>query len=161
MSNRAAENAMPTIAQDAQRVSLLFHYGAMTACEVIAWADSWILELEEPSDLLIELSTTLPNETTEIVSRLHRLSTGADIWSALRSAFPRLHEFILSQPEKAEIVANHLFNTGCEYLSSNVPKDLNFIYRFDDAFSLAYAGIVGEPKAVYAEFIFELEKFHE
>jgi len=40
-----------------------------------------------------------------------------------------------------------------------VPDDLHFVYRFDDAFSLAREGTYGEPQSVYRDFVHELDKF--
>ena len=150
---------MPSIAPEALGMSLLFQYGATSVDEIRAWADSWIIKMDTTSDVLLQLSTTLPNETVEISSCLGKLSAGADIWQALRKVFPPLLEIVSSQPHKARVIASHLFSTGCKYLSSNVPEDLHFIYRFDDTFSLAADGIYGDSKTVYQEFIRELSKF--
>ena len=46
----------------------------------------------------------------------------------------------------------------CRHEVSDVPDDLHFLYRFDDAFSLAQGGY-GETETVYREFIHELDRF--
>ena len=150
---------MPAIAQFTQRMSLLFRYGVVAADEVVAWADSLIVEMDSPPDALLELSTTSPAKTADVLSSLERLSSGADFWPSFRSTLPQLRDHIVSNPDRAEAVAKHLFLTACSFSVSDVPDDLRFVYRFDDAFSLARDGTYGEPKTVYREFIQELEKF--
>jgi hypothetical protein len=150
---------MTDIAQDAQRMSLLFQYGISAADEVIKWADSMIVQMDSPPDSLLELSTTAPSKTADVLSCLRGLSAGAEFWMALRSAIPQIREFVTSHPDRAEGIANHLFHTVCRFPFSDLPHDLHFIYRFDDAFSLAREGTYGEPETVYREFIHEMEKF--
>ena len=150
---------MTAIAQDAQQMSLLFQYGVAAAVEIVAWADSLIVQMDSPPDALLELSTAAPSKTEDILSCLHRLSVGGDFWSAFRSALPRLRDYIRLHPDRAENIANHLFLTACSFSVSDVPGDLHFVYRFDDAFSLARQSTYDEPETVYREFIHELDKF--
>ena len=150
---------MQSIAQDAQRVSLLFQYGVLDASAVIAWADAAIVQMDSPPDSLLELSTTAPDKTADVLSCLHRLSSDAEFWSALRSAIPQLRDFVASHPDHAESIANHLFLTVCRFPVSELPDDLHFIYRFDDAFSLAREGTYGDTETVYREFVHEMERF--
>src|SRR6185436_13963371 len=147
---------MQSIAQDAQRLSLLFQYGVLDASTVIAWADTAIVQMDSPPDSLLELSTTAPDKTADVLSCLHRLSSGAEFWPALRRAIPHIRDFIVAHPDRAVAIANHLFLTACSFGVSDVPDDLRFVYRFDDAFSLAHEGTYGEPETVYREFIHEL-----
>ena len=149
---------MQTIAHDAQRMSLLFQYGVLTGDEVISWADSVIVQMDSPPDSLLQLSMTAPDKTGDIISHLRQLSSGSDYWAALRSAIPQIRDFVVAHPDGAESIANHLFHTAC-HAPDRVPKDLHFMFRFDDAFSLARDGVYGEPQAVYRDFICELEKF--
>jgi len=149
---------MQSIAQDAQRVSLLFQYGVLNANAVTAWADAAIVQMDTPPDALLELSTTPPDRTVDVLACLHRLSSGAEFWSALRSAMPQLRDFVASHPERAESIANHLFLTACSFVE-DVPEDLRFMYRFHDAFSLARDGTYGDTESVYREFVNELERF--
>jgi hypothetical protein len=150
---------MQSIAKDAQRMSLLFQWGVATADEIISWADSLIVHMDSPLDSLLELSTTSPAKTGDILSCLHRLSGGADFWAAFRCALHRVRDYVASHPERAEAIANHLFLAACGFSVSDVPDDLHFAYRFDDAFSLAREGTCGEPQTVYRGFIHELDKF--
>jgi hypothetical protein len=150
---------MQSIAQEAQRLSLLFQYGVFDAGAIIAWADTAIAQMDSPPDSLLELSTTAPDKTADILSRLHRLSSDAEFWPALRSAIPPIRDFIVAHPDRADAIANHLFLTACSFGAGDVPDDLRFLYRFDDAFSLAHEGTYGEAETVYREFIHELEKF--
>jgi hypothetical protein len=150
---------MQSITQDAQRVSLRFQYGVLDAAAVIAWSDGAIVQMESPPDALLELSTTAPDRTADVLSCLHRLSSGAEFWPALRSALPQLRDFVAAHPDRAESIANHLFLTVVRFPVAELPDDLHFIYRFDDAFSLAREGTYGDTETVYREFIHEMERF--
>jgi hypothetical protein len=152
---------MQSITQDAQRVSLLFQYGVLDADAVIAWADEAIIEMDSPPDALLALSTTAPDRTADVLSCLHRLSSGAEFWPALRGAIPQLRDFVASHPDRAESIANHLFLTTCSFGVRDVPDDLHFIYRFDDALSLAREGTYGDTDTVRREFVHEMERFTE
>ena len=149
---------MQPIAHDAQRISLLFEYGVLTGNNVIAWSDGAIVQLDSPPDSLLQLSMTAPDNTADIISHLHQLSVGSDFWAALRSAIPQIRDFIVVHPDRAESVANHLFRTAC-HAASQLPEDLNFMFQYDDAFSLARDGIYGDSQTIYRDFIQELEEF--
>lgn len=150
---------MPSLAQEAQRLSLLFKYGVVSAGELISWADSQIAELDSPPEALLELSITFPDDTGGIISRLHRLSAGADIWSAMRAALPRIRDYVTARPQDAEHIANHFYLTALTF--EPVPTDLRFLYRFDDAFYLAREGTYGDRETIYKDFLSELERFSE
>jgi len=148
----------PCIAQDALRVSFLFQYGVLTANDVIGWADSMIVRLDSSPDLLLEISMISTEKTADIVSCLNRLGSEANHWAGLRAAFPQIRQFIITHPDQAVRIANQLFTTTC-FSPQPVPKDLKFMFLYDDAFSLARDGVYGESKAVYSSFIAELERF--
>jgi len=150
---------MQSIAQEAQRVSLLFRYGVLNSAEVIAWADGMIAQMESPPDMLIELSIVAPEKTEDIIHCLGQLASRSDFWAAFRRAIPQFRDFIISHPENAEAIAHHFYLAAWETSTSDVPADFRFIFRFDDAFSLARDGICGDTKAVFHNFIRELEKF--
>lgn len=149
---------MTAIVQDALRMSLLFQFGAVAADEVIVWADSLIVQIDSPPDSLLELSTTSPSRTADILSCLRQLSAGAEFWAAFRSALPRLRDYVASHPDRAEGIANQLYLIACGFAVTDVPDDLHFVYHFDDAFSLAREGVYGDTETVYQEFIHELDK---
>jgi hypothetical protein len=151
-------NVMLTIAQDAQRISLLFEYGVVSGTDVVGWSDSVILQMDSPPYELIELSLTAPDKTADIMSHLHQLSAGSDFWSALRSAMPQIRNFVVARPEQASSIAHHLFFTAV-LNPDNVPKDLSFMFRYDDEFWLAEGGIHRDPETVHRNFIHELSKF--
>lgn len=64
-------------------------------------------------DSLLELSTTAPDKTADILSCLHRPSSGAEFWPALRSAIKHIRDFIVAHPDRADAIANHLFLKAC------------------------------------------------
>ena len=145
---------MNSIAQDAQRVSLLFEYGILKFGAVISWADATIAGMESPPQLLLELSMTAPERTDNILSSLHGLSEGADFWAAFRNVVPELRAFVASHPEIAEKIANQMYLTAC--MVGNLPEDLRFLYYFEDAFSLARQETYGDIGAVYQDFLQEM-----
>lgn len=140
-------------------MSLLFQCGVLSSLEVIAWADSEIIKADLPGGALLELTTTESSKTEDILSHLRRLSAGADFWQAFRHVLCSLYRYVVSNPDKAETIANHLFLAACEFSVADVPDDLRFVYRFDDAFSLAREGTYGDFETVYREFVAELERF--
>jgi hypothetical protein len=146
---------MNSIAQDAQRLSLLFEYGAIDARAVISWADTWIVQMDSPPDLLLKLSMTMPEKSGDILSYLRGLSSGADFWKAFRNIIPQLRSFVASHPELAENIAIHFYHTA--FIVENVPEDLRFICRYDDEFSLARQGIYGDFDTVYKKFVEEMD----
>jgi hypothetical protein len=149
---------MQSIAQDAHTMSLLMQFGVRTGSDIIAWSDSLIAQLDSPTDILLELSMTAPDKTANIVSCLNRLSLGSDFLTAFRSALPLIREFLILHPDRAEGIANHLFRACCQFGYEELPKDLRFVYHFDDAFSLAREGTYSNTRTVYREFVDELGK---
>jgi hypothetical protein len=154
------------IAQEAKRVSLLFHYGVFAADAIIEWADTMIIAMDTPPDTLLELSTTAPDKTADIVSCLNRLSYGAEFWSALRSAIPQIRDFITTNPDPVSIAHRMAHHLGSQIRSTTywsylkMPDDLEFLFNFDDDFDHALDGDSGDPETVYREFIHELEKVY-
>jgi|GEM_PF-4255221 len=150
---------MTTIAHQAQQMSLLLGYGVLTCVDVIEWSDSAIIKMDLPlPDALLELSLTQPQNMADIISHLRELSLGSDFWAAMRSVMPQLREFVVEHPDRAEVIANHLFQTACR-AGSELPKDLQLMYIFEGAFELAREGIWGEPLSVYRDFVLALDKF--
>ena len=150
---------MSAIAQEAQRMSLLFEIGVIDAGSVIDWADSQIVAADSPPTSLIELSTTSSERVGDIISHLHTLAQGADFWPAFRSALSTLHEHVSTHPNDAGRVAGELYRRAAFTAPSSIPPDLRFLYRYGDAFDLAHQGVYGDMSAVRKEFICELEKF--
>ena len=88
MDTPASRCTMKSIAHDAQQMGLLFEYGVVTGNEIVAWADSAIVQLDSLPDSLLQLSLTAPDNTADIISHLHLLASGSDFWDALRSVIP-------------------------------------------------------------------------
>lgn len=152
---------MSQLSQDAKRLSLLFDHGVATADEVIRWADLQIEAMDSPPEALLALSTISPNRTADIISVLHELSRGAEFWTAFRAALGRIHDQVASHPHHAEQLAKQFYFTVVRFSPAEVPDDLRFLYRLDDAFSLAREGTYGEPESVHREFLRELERFKQ
>lgn len=144
-----------SIQHEAAQLSILFDCGSISAAEIIVWADEQIVKMDKPSDSLLSLSMIQPEKTADIISLLHQLGEGADFWSAFRNTLPRFHEFLQIHPEKCEGVANHFFKLACKF---KAPRDLNFLYGFDDEFGLARDGIFGKLEDVRENFLRELIK---
>jgi hypothetical protein len=91
------------------------------------------------------------------MSCLHRLGAGSDFWSAFRIALPKARDYVRAHADRAEVIAQHLYLTAC-FADFRVPDDLGFVYRFDDAFSLARQGIYDTRDSVYRAFLDELDR---
>jgi hypothetical protein len=146
-----------TRADEAKRFSILLEFHMPVGEDVVAWADSQIAASDAPCKPLLDLSTKSPQRTPEMLSHLHALAAGADSWSALRVAVPRLREHLLSHPEGAEGIAHGLFHMAVS--ASDVPPDFKFACRFDDAFHLARERVFGNVESVRREFLDELARF--
>jgi hypothetical protein len=142
---------MTPLADDALKWGLLLEYGVPVERDVIAWADARIEETEAPPATLIDLATTPPERTAAILSHLHAIGSGGDLWIALRAAMARLHAHLLAEPAAAERVAAGLYRTAVT--ARHVPDDFKFAYHFDDAFSLAATGTYGKTGDVRKEFL--------
>ncbi len=142
-------------------MSLFFQDGVFDGSAIIAWADAMIVEMETPPDSLLELSTTASEKTADILSCLNRLSAGAEFWKAFGSVMPLLREYLSSHRDRAKNIATQLCLTASDFSGGDVPQDFRFVYRLEDAFSLAQEGMCGDPESVYQEFIHELERFIE
>ncbi len=152
-------DTMNALCQDAQRMSLMLQFGLATGADVVRWADSQIVALDSASGPLLDLSTTPPANTGDLLSHLRALASGAHCWAAFRAVLGPLHDHIASNPARAEYFANELYRAAIWFESGDVPKDLSFVYGFDDAFSLAREGAYGQPEDVLREFLTELERF--
>jgi hypothetical protein len=152
-------DTMTAISQDAQRMSLMLQYGLVSGVEVVRWADSQIVALDSPPESLIGLSTTPPSQIADLLSHLRALASGADFWAAFREILGSLHDHVASKPTEAEHFANELYRTAVWFAPGDVPKDLSFVHRFDDAFSLARGGTYGQTEDVLRDFLSELERF--
>lgn len=148
---------MPPYAHDAQRLSLLFGYGAATHREVIEWADSQIGALESLPDALLQLAVTRPGDTAAMLSNLLALSAEAEFWPAFRAALAHLHAHVIAHPHEAAQIAHHIYLSVATL--SDVPDEFSFVNHFDDAFTLARDGTFGDEDTVRREFIEFLRRF--
>jgi hypothetical protein len=148
---------MPSRAENALKWSLLLEYGLPVEREVITWADAEIQASGSPADALLDLCTVPLGHKAEILSHLHSLASGADLWTALRAAVPRLYQHLVTKPFDAERIAAGLYRTV--EAADDVPKEFHFAYRFDDDFSLAHQGMAGHPDVVRLEFMKVLMHF--
>jgi len=153
------DDTMTALCHDAQRMSLMLQFGLASGADVIGWADSEIVALDLASGPLLELSTTPPANTCDLLSHLRALASGADFWAAFRTVLGPLQDHIASNPARTEYFANELYRTASSFDSGEVPKDLSFLHRFDDAFSLAREGTYGRPEDVLREFLAELGRY--
>jgi len=149
---------MDMIREEAQRTYVLVRLGVVKGAEVITWATDLVTQLEDPPLELLELVTTPADDFAGVLTWLTRLRVGADVWVARREAMPAVYRYLLAHPHEAERVANALFlEMAGSY--SDMPEDLHFVYRTDEAFSLAREGAHGDLPTATREFMLELEKF--
>jgi hypothetical protein len=151
---------MPSLDLEAGRELFLLNLGVRSPVDIVRWVDAVIAKEEAPHELLIELSTTPPERLDRFISVLSDLRRGSDFWSAVRDAMPALHGYVVAHPEEAERIASSLFMTAAGDFDK-MPKEFSFIYRFDDAFSLAHEGMHGRLEDVRSDFIAELKRFAE
>ncbi len=138
---------------------LMLQFGVANGEDIVRWADSQIIALDSPPESLIDLSTTPPSQIADQLTYLHALASGADYWAAFRRMLGHLHDYLAANPGRAQDIANGLFRTAERSPMGDLPKDLSFVYRIDEAFSLANDGIYGKPEAVLRDFLSELAKF--
>jgi hypothetical protein len=149
---------MSSVAQEAACELVLLHLGVKSTADVIAWADRVIAREDKPDSLLIELSTTPPEQFNEVYEALSRLENGCAYWAAVREALSNVHDFVEQHPEIAERVAKGL----CPIVMKRgpkVPDDFIFMLSCDDAFDLARAGIFGDEKSATAHLLSDLVRF--
>ena len=155
---------MPSLAQDAQLLKLLFQYGLIPSHAIINWADAQIISLSSPPAQLIELSTTPDSRTADLLSHLGALAADADYWEAFRAVLGFVAEAVSSHRETAVQSANKLYcfvvTTGpARSMPFDLPEDLQFLYRFLNDWDVAHTGIRGEPNALLEQFITRLQSF--
>ena len=148
---------MPAYTQDAKKLSLLYDWGLLSDDDIIGWAEVQTAQLASPPLVLLELADTKPGSTPSIIAYLHSLSSDAQFWPACRDALWQLHDHLLAQPQDTERMAYTLYHSVLN--GAEVPEELNFLSRYDDAFDLAKAGVSGDLASVRDAFIKELERF--
>jgi hypothetical protein len=150
---------MSISAEDAQSVFWLFNYGVMSGADVIKWAEDQIAITELPSDPLLELTWTKPDNTAEIISQMNTLKNGADFPEAFRRVLSCLHDYIAAHPADAERIADRLLNTLAGVPIDEKTREFHFLYRCSDYFEHAQQGRDIERSAVLKDFLSELQKF--
>ncbi len=146
---------MLTLADDAHSVFLLFNYGVFSGTDVIRWAEKRVAESDVPTDALLELTWTLPDNTADIISHLNSLMRGAGLCSAFKKVLGNVYDYVASNPNEAERISHRLLGTLVTMRNDRDASQFYFLYRIDDDFEDVYK----ERSAVLKCFLNELQKF--
>ncbi|HTQ40488.1 MAG TPA: hypothetical protein VMJ32_15795 [Pirellulales bacterium] len=152
---------MPTSAEDAQRVFLLFNYGVLFGADVIKWAEELVANADSPSNTLLELAWTKPDNTADIISHLNALTHGVDICEAFKRVLGVLYGYVKTHPMDAERISQRLLGTLVTLRNEKNAREFYFLYGIDDDFEHANHGRYFERAAVLEDFLGELQKFAE
>jgi ABC-type nitrate/sulfonate/bicarbonate transport system substrate-binding protein len=147
---------MFALAEDAQRVYLLFNYGTMSGADVVKWAEKQIDDSDSPSNALLELAWIHPDNTADIISVLNVLRQGADVYKSFEKILGFLYDYVKTHPAEAERISQRLLGTLVTLPDEKRRRDFYFLYRVDDDFDLNI-----ERSATLKKFLDELRKFAE
>jgi hypothetical protein len=143
---------MKDLRNDAARLSFLHDIGIISSEEVVQWADTLIVSEEKPSQALIELSTSSGKMVGDV---LRHMAIGADVWSPVEAALPKILQHVLEQPTSAPIVARAFYHIAVTQ-RYEVPQHFRFILSAEDDFDLAESGVHKADEA-YQWFVDDLK----
>ena len=142
-----------TIKNEAARLVLLLDVGVVTDAEVIAWADSLIVQIDKPSGMLIDLSLAKGGGIRDALSSL---AEGVDVWPTVGWAMPALIDYVTKHREKAVTVASAFYHIAVEQ-RYEVPAKYGFFNSAEDDFALAEEGVFVFEE-VYARFLEDMRR---
>jgi len=134
--------------------------GVFTVDAVIDWIDSEIASAESPQDLLLDLTLMKASNPKDVLSKLQRLSSGADNMLALRRVLGEMYPLLQSNSKYGPTFAKGLYEIFVEF-DYDVPEDLTAICAIDDDYSMAIQGTFGTEKAANEGFLDFLEPFFD
>ncbi|MEW8000309.1 MAG: hypothetical protein AB2765_16215 [Candidatus Thiodiazotropha endolucinida] len=122
------------------------------------WVNEQITLSEVLSDELLDLSYIDNTRKKEMYSVLNAMPDENDDYEALRNLFSEVMKERLEDINYCAQLARELYLIFCAH-KYECPDDFNFISHFDDAFSLAFQGILGDPEMVQMKFINHILSF--
>lgn len=148
---------IPPYADEAIEMRLGFQAGVIDSAEIIAWADSRILEYDYDDDLAsVSLASKVP--ASEMVSLLSRVSHAGDEWPAMRRVLARMYDAIVEDRSLAHGLTTFLERFWVRH-NYEVPEDMSFIIAVEDEFLLAMDGVYGDVESSTDSLIDELAKY--
>jgi hypothetical protein len=130
--------------------------GIVEPAEVVAWADAWILCLDEIPEALVEVSYS-QQRLNALLTGLNRLSS--DTWdlAGIRLYFQMLERYLRADSSRLRTVTKTLFRLN---LNNELPKTVSAeIYMLDDRLDLALDGIYESLEQVYQDVLQALMKW--
>ncbi|PHS03791.1 MAG: hypothetical protein COA78_17325 [Blastopirellula sp.] len=121
---------------------------AISIEEIVAWADSIILEEDEPCIEIIELAFC--SKGSDAITYLNLLSVGADEEASIRFLFSLCYKALKDGLTDYSAVAKRLFFWS---MYETELDGFNELGSFWDDLDLANEGIVGEPEVVKKEIL--------
>jgi len=128
---------------DAARLSFLHDVGIVSSDEIVQWADAFIVSEDKPSQELIELSTS---SIKSVGDALRHMALGADVWSPIEDALPKVLQHVIDQPTSAPIIARAFYRIAVAQ-RYEVPEHFRFILCAEDDFNLAESGVYKADEA--------------
>ena len=122
------------------------------------WVNEQISLSEAVSDELLDLAYIDSTRKKQMYSLLTAMPDENDDYEALRSLFSDVMKERLNDINFCAQLARELYLIFGAH-NYECPDDFGFISHFDDAFSLAFQGVWGDPEMVQVEFIKHILSF--
>lgn len=124
--------------------------GILSVHDIIEWADRWIVELDSPSDALLDLAMMAESHPLDFIGKLEDLSPEISSIDALPRALRRVNIVLMSDPNLGPVVADGLYRIYCES-GYDIPEELSDIGWFSEGFALASSGAMGTMEGVLSD----------
>lgn len=142
---------------EAESLRLALFCGCESVKSVVGWADSILVELDDPDYLFVEISTLKPASKKNLISLLNEIGQGSDQLAALRCLLGRASW--LARNGKLEF---RKFTRWLYYSRQNwwdLPDEFNFVPMLEDEYSFAERKIFRRIKNVDRELAALLRKY--
>lgn len=130
--------------------ALAIRCGALTVAEVVAWADTVILDQAECDPRLFDISLAKTNDA--VLSALNAFGPPRERSRVARRAFQLFHTALMAGRADYSRIAKALYDmAGDDYLPH--PGQGEPMWVFWDAYDLAFDGIAGEVEEVESDLL--------
>lgn len=137
---------------EAAELLLAIESGRADLPEVIAWADKYILQSDDPKIEFIELS--LVKKVDEASKRLREMSGNMNRWMVLRLFFKRFTDIKTLPPRDASQLARFLFHETI--YTEKCPDDFIVFHSHWDDIDLAIDGLKGTVDEAIQAFLTDI-----
>ena len=131
---------MRDIPREAAELRELLRLGLRSVAEAVAWADAVIAESEHPAMTFIELASMRHANPLDVLSVLSGLSESIPTVEVLPSVLGLAYHKLLADPRRGRSFAYALYSVYAVQCRYEVPKALEEMAWFGDAFDLAAQG---------------------